>query len=184
MAQVTPRDPQALTAAADLVLVDNRFPDFVRPICAAARGRNLRVVLDADKATAADDPLFAMATHVVFSAECLLATTGRRDLVEGLRAMARRTSAFVAVSDGSNDILFLDGEAVRHVPVFQIRAVDTLGAGDALHGGFALALAEGCEEAAALRFGAAVASLKCSRLGGAAGIPNRKEVDALLANGT
>ena len=58
---------------------------------------------------------------------------------------------------------------MRRVPVFEIRAVDTLAAGDALHGGFALALAEGRSEAEALRFGAAVAGLKCSRLGGSGG---------------
>jgi sulfofructose kinase len=65
------------------------------------------------------------------------------------------------------------------VPVFAIRAVDTLGAGDALHGGFALALAAGRGEAAALRFAAAV--LKCTRLGGSAGLPTRAEVDAFMA---
>jgi sugar/nucleoside kinase (ribokinase family) len=181
IAAVTPDDPQGLAATADLVLADNRLPHFARPICEAARRRKLRVVLDADKATVEDDPLFAIATHVVFSAECLAATTGRRDLAAGLAAMARRTAAFLAVSDGPNDIVFLDGEQVRHVPVFQIRAVDTLGAGDALHGGFALALAEGQTEAQALRFGAAAAGLKCTRLGGSGGTPTRAEVEALLA---
>jgi sulfofructose kinase len=70
---------------------------------------------------------------------------------------------------------------LRRVPVFAIRAVDTLGAGDALHGGFALALAAGRGEAAALRFAAAVAGLKCTRLGGSAGLPTRAEVDAFMA---
>jgi len=181
IALVKPRDPRALIEGADLVLVDNRFPQFVRPICEEARGRELRIVLDADKATVEDDPLFQIATHVVFSAECLSATTQQRDLAEGLWAMGRRTNAFVAVSNGPNDILFLEGDSMRRAPVFDVRAVDTLGAGDALHGGFALALAEGQSEAAALRFGAAVASLKCTRLGGSAGTPRRAEVEALLA---
>ena len=60
-------------------------------------------MLDADKATVEDDPLFQIATHVVFSAECLTATTQQRDLAEGLWAMGRRTDAFVAVSNGPND---------------------------------------------------------------------------------
>ena len=62
----------------------------------------------------------------------------------------------------------------------QSGAVDTLGAGDALHGGFVLALAEGRGEAAALRFAAAVAGLKCTRMGGSAGLPTRAEVDAFV----
>ncbi len=180
IAAVAPADPERIVAAADLVLADNRYPQFVRPLCEAARRRELPVVLDGDKPTVADDPLFRIASHVIFSSECLRATTGRSDLAEGLQHVARHTDAFLAVSNGPNDILFLEGRALRRVPVFEIRAVDTLGAGDALHGGFALALAEGLSEVEALRFGAAVAGLKCTRLGGSAGTPTRTEVEAFL----
>jgi sulfofructose kinase len=183
IAAVTPRDPEALARSADIVLADNCVPQFVRPVCEAARRRDVRVVLDADKATAEDDPLFRLATHVIFSSECLVATTGRLDLADALAAVARHTPAFVAVSNGPDDILFIDAGAVRRMPVFKICAVDTLGAGDALHGAFALALAEGAPEAEALRFGAAVAGLKCTRVGGAGGMPVRADVAALLAAG-
>ena len=181
IAAVTPNDPLALTADADLVLADNRYPQFVRPVCEAARARKLRIVIDADKPTIEDDPLFRLASHVVFSAECLTATSGTGDLGEGLRRIARHTGAFLAVSNGPNDILYLEAGSLRRVPVFAIHAVDTLGAGDALHGGFALALAEGQSEVAALRFGAAVAGLKCTRFGGSAGAPIRAEVETFLA---
>jgi sugar/nucleoside kinase (ribokinase family) len=181
IAAVTPNDPLALTADADLVLADNRYPQFVRPVCEAARARKLRIVIDADKPTIEDDPLFRLASHVVFSAECLTATSGTGDLGEGLRRIARHTGAFLAVSNGPNDILYLEAGSLRLVPVFAIHAVDTLGAGDALHGGFALALAEGQSEVAALRFGAAVAGLKCTRFGGSAGAPIRAEVETFLA---
>ena len=60
VAAVIPSDPEALAAAADIVLADNRFPVFVGPICAAARRRGLRIVLDADKRTVVDDPLLRM----------------------------------------------------------------------------------------------------------------------------
>jgi sulfofructose kinase len=183
VAAVVPDDPETVVASADLVLADNRYPDFARPICEAARRRRLPVVLDGDKPTKEDDPLFRIASHVVFSSECLKATTGDGDLSKGLKLIARHTDAFLAVSNGPDDILFLEKGAIRHVPVFAIRAVDTLGAGDALHGGFALALAEGRSEADALRFGAAVAGIKCTRIGGSAGTPKRTEVEAFLAAG-
>ena len=44
-----------------------------------------------------------------------------------------------------------------------------------------LALAEGTSEVEAMRFGAAVAGLKCTRIGGSAGAPTRAEVEAFLA---
>ena len=181
IAAVTPDDPEGLAASADLVLADNRYPQFALPICEAARRRDVPVVLDGDKPTVVDDPFFRVATHVIFSAECLLATVGGSDLGDGLKTVARHTDAFLAVSNGPNDILILENGTFCRVPVFPIHAVDTLGAGDALHGGFALALAEGRSEAEALRFGAAVAGIKCSRLGGSAGAPTRAEVEALLA---
>jgi sulfofructose kinase len=181
IAEVAPDNPASLVATAALVLADNRFPQFVRPICEAARRRRLPVVLDGDKPAREDDPLFATASHVIFSSECLRATTGRSDLGEALKRIALHSSAFLAVSNGPDDILFLDDGTIRRVPVFAIGAVDTLGAGDALHGGFALALAEGRSEVEALRFGAAVAGIKCTRLGGSAGTPTRTEVEAFLA---
>ncbi len=181
VAAVTPTGPEILVAAADIVLADNRYPAFVTPICAAARRRGLRVVVDGDRPTFADDPLFRLATHLIFSSECLRATTGRADLADGLACIAQKTDAFLAVSNGPDDIVYLQDGRPRRVPVFAVRAVDTLAAGDALHGGFALALAEGKSEVEALRFGAAVAGLKCARLGGGAGMPARAEVEALLA---
>lgn len=181
VAATAPADPDHLVAAADIVLADNRYPDFVAPICAAARRRGIRVVLDGDRPTLDNDPLFHLATHLIFSSECLRETTGIADLAEGLLRIARTTDAFLAVSNGADDIVYLQRGNPCRLPVFAIRAIDTLGAGDALHGGFALALAEGRSEVEAMRFGAAVAGLKCGRLGGSAGAPTRAEVEALLA---
>jgi sugar/nucleoside kinase (ribokinase family) len=180
IAATTPADPDKIVAAADAVLADNRYPAFVEPICAAARRRNLPVILDGDRPTDEDDPLFRIATHVIFSSECLRATTGVADLAAGLERIAHKTDAFIAVSNGPNDILFREGRKLCQLPVFAIDAVDTLGAGDAFHGGFALALAEGRNEVEAMRFGAAVAGIKCSRIGGSAGAPSRSEVEAFL----
>jgi sulfofructose kinase len=183
IATAAPNDPEAIVAGADAVLADNRFPLFVRSVCEAGRRRKIPVVLDGDKTSVEDDPLFRICSHVVFSSECLRATTGVTDLIEGLKRIARHSDAFLAVSNGPGDIVVLEHGKARTVPVFKIRAVDTLGAGDALHGGFVLALAEGRSPDEALRFGSAVAGIKCSRVGGSAGAPTRAEVEAFLAQG-
>jgi sulfofructose kinase len=180
IAAVAPADPEKLVAAADIVLADNRYPAYVTPICAAARRRGMRVVLDGDRPTFVDDPLFRLATHLIFSSECLRETTGSADLAEGLLRIAQETDAFLAVSNGPDDIVYLQGGKPCRQPVFAISAIDTLAAGDAFHGGFALALAEGRSEVEAMRFGAAVAGLKCARLGGGAAMPMRAEVEAFL----
>jgi sugar/nucleoside kinase (ribokinase family) len=174
-------DPDALVQDADLLLADNRFPAFVRPICEAARRRGIPVLLDADRPTTEDDPLFAIPTHVIFSSECLRGTTGLHDLEAGLLRMAPRTRAFVAVSDGPGPIRYVADGRICAVPVFKVDVIDTLAAGDVFHAGIALALAEGRDEIAAMRFGAAAAGLKCTRFGGSMGAPKRDEVEAFLA---
>jgi len=181
IATTLPNDPGAIVATADAILADNRYPTFVQPICEAARARGIPIVLDGDRPTAEDDPLFRLATHVIFSSECLRETTGLTDLGEALRRIARRSDAFLAVSNGPDDIIYLENGTLRRQGVFKIVPVDTLGAGDAFHGGFALALAEGKTVAEAMRFGSATAGIKCTRIGGSAGAPTRQEVEAFLA---
>jgi sugar/nucleoside kinase (ribokinase family) len=174
-------DPDRLVSGMAMVLADNRFPHFVRPICEAARRQGIPVLLDGDRPAVEDDPLFLVPTHVVFSSECLRATTGQQDLATGLLRMRSHSNAFLAVSDGPGPVRYIDGGAVRNLPVFKVSAVDTLAAGDVFHAGIALALAEGADEIAAIRFGSAAAAIKCTRFGGSMGAPKRAEVEALLA---
>jgi sulfofructose kinase len=178
---VTPADPDRLVRDVDMLLVDNRYPAFVMPICAAARRSGLAVVIDADMATVETDPLFALGTHVIFSGDCLQRTTGIDDLAAGLTRMAQFTDAFLAATNGALPVLWREEEAIRIMPVFKIAAIDTLAAGDVFHGAFTLTLAEGRGIAEAMRFAAAAAGLKCTRFGGATGAPRRQEVEALLA---
>jgi sugar/nucleoside kinase (ribokinase family) len=70
------------------------------------------------------------------------------------------------------------------VPAFRVAAVDTTGAGDAFHAGYAHALGAGAELPEALRSGCAVAALACTALGGRAGLPDRAALGRLLASGT
>jgi sulfofructose kinase len=178
---VVPGDPDRLLVGIGAVLVDNRLPAFVTPICRAARRRGLPVVIDADKPTVEADPLFAIATHVIFSGDCLRRTAGVDDLAAGLARVEKITDAFIAATNGPLPVLWREDGAIREMAVFPVTAIDTLGAGDVFHGAFTLALTEGFGIAEAMRFAAAAAGLKCTRFGGSTGAPRRSEVEALLA---
>jgi sulfofructose kinase len=184
LAAARPSDPSAIVATADAVLADNRFPEFVLPICTAARASGIPVVLDADKPTRTADALLGTASHVVFSAEGLRATAETHDLGAGLERIAAATRAFLAATDGQNGMFWREpGMAGKScwMPAFPIQAVDTLAAGDVFHGAFALALAEGRAETDAIRFAAAAAAIKCTRFGGISGAPGRAEVEAWVS---
>jgi sugar/nucleoside kinase (ribokinase family) len=179
--EAKPSNVEAMVADIDLLLIDNRFPGYVRPIVDAAHKRGIPIVLDADRPTTEDDPMFGLATHVIFSSECLRETTKIDDPAKGLERMKPRVKGFLAVSNGPGDVIYIEGGALRTMPVFKIDAVDTLAAGDVFHAGFALGVAEGRDILTSMRLGAAAAGLKCTRFGGSMGAPTRAEVDAFLA---
>jgi sugar/nucleoside kinase (ribokinase family) len=176
-----PENALSLVADADAVIADNRFPVFVRDVCTAARARGIPAVLDADEPRHDSHALLTAASHVVFSAEGLRATAGTDHLGRALIDIGKQTDAFLAVTDGANDVLWLDQGELRQIPAYQVDVVDTLGAGDTFHGAFTLMLAEGMAERPAMRFAAATAALKCTRYGGILSAPTRAEVEAFLA---
>jgi sugar/nucleoside kinase (ribokinase family) len=180
LAHTLPADAGKLVANADAVLVDNRFPDFVTAVCRAAQARKIPVVIDLDQATTPDNALLKLGTHVIASTEALRGTTGLADPPARLNVLAQHLSGFLAVTDGPNGVHWLENGALRHMPAFAVKAIDSLGAGDAFHGAFTLALAEGRDLTGALKFASAAAALKCTHFGGAAGSPRRTEVDAFL----
>ena len=180
LGNVLPVDAKKLVADADAVLVDNRFPEFVTAVCRAAHERAIPIVIDLDQATKVDHPLLALGSHVVSSAEALSGTTGLKDYGAGLKKLAEHISGFLAITDGPNGVCWLDQGEVRHMPAFKVKAIDSLGAGDAFHGAFALGLAQKRDLTDILRFASATAALKCTKFGGASGAPTRAEVEAFL----
>ena len=184
LAKARCENPERLVETADAVLIDNRFPEFSLPIAQAAKKSGKIVVMDADDPTRETDALLNACTHVVFSSHGLRNTAQMQDFTAGLNAVAKRTPALLAVTDGANGSWWHDGKTVRHFAAHPIRAIDTLGAGDVFHGACVLMLAEGRDFEQALRFSAAAAAIKCTRFGGVAGAPNRQEVEAFLSSGT
>ena len=181
LSDARPSDAEKLVSSVDALLVDNRFPEFVTPLCEAARSRGIPVVIDLDLATRPDDALIKHGTHVISSAEALRGTTNVAGIEDGLRVLAEHLGGFIAATDGPAGAFWLENKALRHLPGFKVEAVDSLGAGDAFHGAFTFALVEGQDIAAALRFASAAAAIKCTRFGGLTGAATRDEVEAFLA---
>jgi sulfofructose kinase len=177
---VAPENAAQVVAAADAVILDNRYPNFSIPICQAAAARGIPRVLDLDRATAPDDPLLTTCSHVIASAEALRGDDGAKDLRSALRKLGESFRGFLAFTDGADGIYWLDGGEARHMPAFKVKAVDTLGAGDVFHAAFAFRLVETGDVVEAMRFAAAAAAIKCTRFGGLTGAATRAEVDEFL----
>jgi sulfofructose kinase len=175
--------PDALPAGIGAVLGDTRWVEGSAHSFRLARRAGVPAILDGDRRPAHPDVL-DLATHVAFSEQGLAEITGIADPADGLRVLAESSRSWLAVTVGEGGVYFLEDGAVAHEPAFSVATVDTLGAGDAWHGAFALGLAEGMGERAAVRFASAVAAIKCTRFGGRAGIPARADVDRFLRERT
>ncbi|MFC0238832.1 sugar kinase [Rhodopseudomonas telluris] len=190
---VTFRDPKLwdvelpaadeLLADCDAIMIESRCGAFATPLCAEARKRGIPVVVDIDSAMSLNQGLLTASSHLIFSAEALHATAGVEDDEAALKKVAALTHAFVAVTRGPKGTLWLDDhQQFQETPAYPVHVVDTLGAGDIFHGGFAVAFSEGQDIPSALRFASAAAALKCTRPGGAFACPSRAEVEAFLAD--
>ena len=83
---------------------------------------------------------------------------------------------------GENGSMVLDRGKILRCPAFRITPVDTTGAGDVYHTGFALRYLETHDLMESMRFASAVSALKCLQPGGRTGIPSREEADEFLEN--
>jgi sulfofructose kinase len=162
----------------DAVLADTRWPEASLAALEKAREWNVPGILDGEPPV--DSRLLETASHIAFSRDGLLSVTSETDMIAGVSKLSSHYNAWVCVTDGENGTYFARDGETGHTPAFSVEVVDTLGAGDIWHGAFALALAEGLEEANAVRFASATAALKCTTFGGRKGCPDRATVESFL----
>lgn len=168
---------------ADAVLGDLRWLEGLRTVFSRARKEGIPTVLDADLgAREAISGVLKLADYAIFSAPALRELVPSGTDADRLAHVLTLGPRYVGVTLGGEGYAWRerDGEAQR-VAAFSVSATDTTGAGDAFHGAFALMLAEQRTVAECARLAAAVAALKCTRLGSRAGLPTRAELDAFIA---
>ena len=182
------------------VLVDPRWPQAAAAALRWANEQRIVSLLDAE--VAAPEALRGLASQaawVAFSVAGLMAwaaeaapagAPGADDdagqAAPRLHALLQRAAAQcpgreMIVTRGAQGLSWCrpDGRLLSY-PAFDVRAVDTNGAGDVFHGALLLALVQGRAPEEAVRWAMAAAALACSRAGAAAATPSAAEVDAFL----
>jgi sugar/nucleoside kinase (ribokinase family) len=167
-AGLPPPGPLAADRIAELldgvsvVLSDGRHTALAIPLATAARERGIPVLLDAGSWKPAAEPLLDLATVVVCSAD--FRVPGAE---ETLPYLLDRGARWAAVSAGGGPVRWLSGDSAGEVEVPQVDVVDTLGAGDILHGALAFGMATrpGAVPAELLEHAVHTASRSCRHFG-------------------
>ncbi len=85
----------------------------------------------------------------------------------------------IIITAGELGSLIYDGKKLELIPAFQIKVVDTTGAGDIYRGAFVYGLIQGLSLSKCASFANGVAALQCTKLGNVSAIPHEKEVKLL-----
>ena len=134
------------------VLVDGHHLGAAVPVAARARRSGIPVVLDGGSWKPGMGELLGEVDHAVLSADFRLSDGSDLDMLDRwpLRSVAR--------SAGAGPVRLSTGQGTVELPVPEVQVVDTLGAGDVLHGALAAELVRGSGIDTALRSGIEVAS--------------------------
>ncbi len=104
---------------------------------------------------------------------------------ENLKRIQEKGPKLVVITLGEKGCVVLDGDEYFEMPTFnELEAVDTCGAGDVFHGAFIFGMLKGWDSEKTARFSSAVSSIKCTKPGGRAGIPDYAMVEKFLTDGT
>ena len=168
-----------LASGADVVLIDGHHPPLALAAARVAGRRGVPVLVDAGRWKPVMADLLPIADEVICSADfrwpgtaspedsaAVLRQSPGRVRAAGPRRDDPPTPRLVAVTHGGSPIQWWQGEASGSVPVPAVAAVDTLGAGDAMHGAYAFLRTDpDLSVTERLAGAAAVAALRCSIVG-------------------
>ncbi|MGQ9568330.1 MAG: carbohydrate kinase family protein [Anaerolineae bacterium] len=107
----------------------------------------------------------------------------RRTKVEDALALLACHVPMVVVKLGAEGAIARAGQQVERVGTFAVEVVDTIGAGDSFDAGFLYGYLNKMSLFESLRIGCACGALSTTKVGGVAGQPDLKQVEALLRLG-
>jgi sugar/nucleoside kinase (ribokinase family) len=158
-----------------VLLVDAHFAQAATLAATWANEDGIPVVMDAGSVREGHEELMLHVDYLITSETFARTYTGMDDPREAAQSMFTGRRTLSAVTLNERGCIWATKEGIFHEPAFSVEAVDTTGAGDVFHGAFAYALALGWQIEQCIRFASAVAAIKCTKLGGRAGIPTKQE---------
>ena len=145
-----------------------------------AKEEKIPTVIDLDKVEPLTSELIKEIDFVVTSGRFPALFTGISDRKKALTELQKHIPGFLCATLGHDGaVALVEGEFV-YVKGFEVKAVDTTGAGDVFHAGFIYGLLQSWDVIEILKFANAVAALKCRDLSGRKGIPTLEEAQKFL----
>lgn len=152
-------------------------------VCRRAKELGIPVAIDADGFCHEILQLAPYVDHFIASEDFALDYDGTQTPKEVAQSIAKLGPSVVVITLGKRGCIYYDHKNIGAVAAFQVEVKDSLGAGDVFHGGYLYGVLQGWEVEECCRFASAVSAMKCTQMGGRAGIPTLEEVQHFLSTG-
>lgn len=177
---------QQVIAGADALLMQLESPlDSVVAAATLARQHQTQVILNPAPASALPDNLLALVDVITpneTEAEILtgIAVRNDEDAARAAAALHNKGIPTVLITLGRRGVWLSEKGQGQRVAGFDVKAVDTIAAGDTFNGAFITARLEGKAMLDAVRFAHAAAAIAVTRSGAQPSVPWRAEIDDFL----
>ena len=149
-----------------------------------ARDAGIPVIADLDDLYPGVEKLFEKIDFLITSRDIPGRLTGDQSLRNSLPAVRERYGCrLTAATLGHEGVLAWDGSQFHYAPAFQVKTLDTTGAGDIFHAGFIYGLLQGWSLPRQLDFACAAAALNCTAAGARGGIQSVEHIQRMVATG-
>ena len=172
--------------SADILICQLEIPmESVTAALRLAKKHHVKTVLNAAPMTTLTDKLLQLVDYLIVN-ETEAAQLSGLD-IEELEHIEQASAILlgkgigcIVLTMGAKGAHIVDQEHRVYVPAYPVKAIDTVGAGDAFVGAFAAAIARDESLTEALKFGNAVGALATTKLGAQSGSPTAEEVQRFL----
>ena len=163
-----------------IVHLDGR--DIEATVELAKWGKKVGAIVSFDIGSMRNDvsSAFPYVDHLVVADSYAFPFTGTSGAESAIKKLGKYGPSTIVVTEGIKGATGYEKGKFHRQSAYKVKTVDTTGAGDAFHAGYLYGLLKGYDLAERLKWGAAVAALKCTKPGARAGIPALNEIKRFL----
>ncbi len=165
---------------AKYLLIDGRDTEATFKLIRWAKEKGTQIVLDAGSPRYRMDELLNLVDYPVVSKSFCHKYLKLSDFKKAVEELLKCGAKAAVVTCGHNGCYGGDETGIYYQPAFPVNVVDTTGAGDVFHGAFIFGLLNKFNLIKILKFAAASAAIKCTKIGGRSGIPDLQTVNNFL----
>lgn len=160
-----------------------RLDEVTRKAASLARQAGAKIILDADSVLPGLKEQLPLIDVFIGSEFIYNSLFSDSDYEKNCRTMMESGPEIAIFTFGEKGLAGISKEGYFQIPAYKVETVDTVGAGDVFHGAFAAGLLQNWTVCETARFAAAVAAIKCTRIGGRAGIPDMDTAKKFMETG-